>query len=88
MKVVGETSTFVHEDSKRSQSSGEGQILSEQEGKDCKFWRAEGQGFWSCKGVHMGKKERLYTVIEMRAHRENEGHLQVLDSLKGRHRGG
>lgn len=50
MKVVGDTSTIVHEDRKRSQSSGEGQVLSEQERMDYEFWRAEGEEFWSCKG--------------------------------------
>lgn len=62
MKVVGDTSTIVHEDRKRSQSSGEGQVLSEPERMDYEFWRAEGEEFWSCKGVQMGKEKRLYRV--------------------------
>lgn len=35
-----------------------------------------------------GKKRDCIESIEVRARRENEGRLQVLDSLKGRHRGG
>lgn len=39
------------------------------------------------KECRWGKKRECIESIEMRACRENEGHLQVFDSLKGRQRG-